>query len=80
LQALISAGVDEDLQGRLQGVLASLASLASIVGPFAISTIYFATRQTIPGLVWLLGAALYLLCVPVMISRNGFGSPARRRA
>jgi DHA1 family tetracycline resistance protein-like MFS transporter len=69
LQSLVSGQVGEDQQGRLQGVLASMASLASIIGPVAISQIYFASRGVFPGLVWVLGAALYLLCLPVALGR-----------
>ena len=73
LQALLSVRLDEENQGRLQGVLASLTSLASIVGPLTFSMIYFATRRTpVPGLVWLLGASLYLLCLPALLSRTAF--------
>jgi MFS transporter, DHA1 family, tetracycline resistance protein len=66
LQSLLSGKVDPQKQGRLQGVLASLTSLTSIVGPLAISWLYFAYRTSFPGLVWIAGAALYLLTVPVL--------------
>lgn len=72
LQSLLSGKVDPQKQGRLQGVLASMTSLASIVGPLAISSLYFAYRSSFPGLVWIAGAALYLISVPVLI-----GLPAR---
>jgi MFS transporter, DHA1 family, tetracycline resistance protein len=65
LQSLLSGQVGEQAQGRLQGVLASLVSLTSIVGPVAISTAYFAYRATIPGLVWIAGAFVYLITLPV---------------
>ena len=68
LQSLISGKVGDDQQGRLQGVLASLASLASVIGPVVIAQIYFASRGWFPGLVWTLGAALNLLCLPVMLA------------
>ena len=71
LQSLVSGQVGEDQQGRLQGVLASMASLASIIGPVAISQIYFASRGVFPGLVWVLGAALYVLCLPVALGNQG---------
>ncbi|AYG67926.1 MULTISPECIES: hypothetical protein [unclassified Rhizobium] len=61
-------GADE--QGRLQGVLTSLTSLASMVAPLAISEIYFASRHVFPGLVWVLGASLYLLCMPVLFANR----------
>ena len=67
LQALISAEGDEDSQGRAQGLLASLTSLASVIGPVVITTGYFATRAVWPGAMWLAGAALYLLCLPLVL-------------
>ncbi|MYM22924.1 Tet(A)/Tet(B)/Tet(C) family tetracycline efflux MFS transporter [Duganella sp. FT135W] len=69
LQSLVSGRVGSDQQGKLQGVLASTASLASVIGPVGISTIYFASRGSFPGLVWLIGASLYLLCLPVLIGK-----------
>ena len=60
-----------EASGRLQGVIAGLTSLASIVAPLAISTTYFATRSTFPGLVWIGGAALYLVCVPLLTLKPG---------
>jgi hypothetical protein len=68
----LSGKVDPQKQGRLQGVLASITSLASVVGPLAISSLYFAYRASFPGLVWIAGAALYLLTVPVLL-----GLPAK---
>jgi DHA1 family tetracycline resistance protein-like MFS transporter len=67
LQSLLSGKVDAQKQGRLQGVLASITSLASIVGPLAISSLYFAYRTSFPGLVWIAGAALYLIAIPVLL-------------
>jgi MFS transporter, DHA1 family, tetracycline resistance protein len=69
LQSLLTAEVDDSEQGRLQGMLASMTSLASIAGPLLISTLYFQTRGTFPGLVWICGAALYLVCLPVILSK-----------
>jgi len=76
LQSLLSGKVDPQKQGRLQGVLASITSLASIVGPLAISSLYFAYRASFPGLVWIAGAALYLLTVPVLFGLSANGHPA----
>ncbi|PIC01377.1 Tet(A)/Tet(B)/Tet(C) family tetracycline efflux MFS transporter [Caulobacter sp. X] len=70
IQSLLSAQVGEDQQGRLQGVLASLASLASIIGPVVIAQVYFASRGWFPGLVWVGGAAVGLLCLPILLSRS----------
>jgi len=66
LQSLVSGSVGPDQQGKLQGVLASCASIASVIGPVCISTLYFASRGVFPGLVWLIGACLYTLCLPVL--------------
>jgi DHA1 family tetracycline resistance protein-like MFS transporter len=68
LQSLLAKHVDGQSQGRLQGVLASLLSLTSIVAPVLISDVYFATRATFPGLVWLAGAALYLFTLPILFN------------
>ncbi len=69
LQSLVSASVGPEQQGKLQGVLASTASLATVIGPVAISTIYFMSRGSFPGLVWLIGAGLYVLCLPVLMRK-----------
>jgi DHA1 family tetracycline resistance protein-like MFS transporter len=68
LQSLLTARVGADHQGRLQGVLTSLASLVSVVGPLAIATLYFHSRAFFPGLVWIAGAALYALCLPLLLA------------
>jgi len=33
----------------------------------AISSLYFAYRASFPGLVWIAGAALYLITIPVLL-------------
>jgi|SRR5450631_518154 len=71
LQSLMSGNVDPQKQGQLQGVLASMTSLASIVGPLAISSLYFASRASFPGLVWIAGAALYVITLPFLINLPG---------
>jgi MFS transporter, DHA1 family, tetracycline resistance protein len=76
LQSLLSGKVDAQKQGRLQGVLASITSLASIVGPLAISSLYFAYRASFPGLVWIAGAALYLITIPVLLRLPAKVQPA----
>ncbi|MBO9543776.1 Tet(A)/Tet(B)/Tet(C) family tetracycline efflux MFS transporter [Caulobacter sp.] len=68
IASLLSAQVGEDQQGRLQGVMASLASLASVIGPVVIAQVYFASRGVFPGLVWAVGAGLGLLCLPILLS------------
>jgi MFS transporter, DHA1 family, tetracycline resistance protein len=78
LQSLLSGSVDAQNQGRLQGVLASMASLTSIVGPLAISTVYYAYRSTLPGLVWIAGAALYLFTLPALLRMRANGAQVAR--
>lgn len=73
LRSSLSALAGDEHQGRLQGVLASMTSLAAVIGPPLISTLYFAWRTRFPGIVWLAGAAVYLLCLPILLRRT----PAR---
>ncbi|MGV1793240.1 TCR/Tet family MFS transporter [Rhizobium sp. A37_96] len=70
LLSLMTKRVDADEQGRLQGVLGSLTSLASMIAPLAISEIYFASREVFPGLVWVLGASLLLICMLVLLANR----------
>jgi MFS transporter, DHA1 family, tetracycline resistance protein len=67
LQSLTTTRVDADNQGKLQGVLASLVSLAAVFGPLFFSFVYFALKGTWPGLIWMVGAAIYLLALPLML-------------
>ena len=68
LQSLITRQVDADNQGKLQGVLASLVSLAAVFGPLFFSTIYFAIKPQWPGAVWIVGAGVYLLAIPLLFA------------
>jgi DHA1 family tetracycline resistance protein-like MFS transporter len=68
LQSLLTRQADANSQGRLQGVLASLMSLTAIVGPLAISAVYFASRNRFPGLVWVAAAALYVITLPALLN------------
>ncbi len=65
LQSLLTSRVSDEQQGQLQGVLASLMSLAGIVGPVLTTAIFFSTRDIWIGTVWLVGAALYVLATPL---------------
>ncbi|MFH7099104.1 TetA family tetracycline resistance MFS efflux pump, partial [Klebsiella pneumoniae] len=49
LQAMLSRQVDEERQGQLQGSLAALTSLTSIVGPLLFTAIYAASITTWNG-------------------------------
>lgn len=44
-----------------------LVSLAAVFGPLFFSLVYFAARGSWPGLIWLVGAAMYLLALPLML-------------
>jgi DHA1 family tetracycline resistance protein-like MFS transporter len=67
LQSLMTRQVTADRQGELQGVLASVMSLASIIGPLFFAAVYFAVAPVWPGLVWLAGLAVYLCAIPVIL-------------
>lgn len=66
LQSLVTSRVNDDQQGQLQGVLASLMSLAGIAGPVLTTAVFFSTRTIWVGAVWIIGAALYLLATPLL--------------
>ncbi|MGH8079678.1 MAG: Tet(A)/Tet(B)/Tet(C) family tetracycline efflux MFS transporter [Lysobacter sp.] len=66
VQSMASAQTDEDRQGALQGVLASLNSLAAVIGPLLFGAIYVVSAGHWDGWVWIVGAALYLPCIPVL--------------
>jgi MFS transporter, DHA1 family, tetracycline resistance protein len=67
LLSILSRRVDDDHQGRLQGVLTGATSLAAIIGPPLFAAVYSVTRELHPGTTWMLGGALYLGCAPVLI-------------
>jgi MFS transporter, DHA1 family, tetracycline resistance protein len=66
LQSLATQQADADKQGQLQGVLASVVSLASIFGPLFFSLVYFAARSAWPGLIWIVGIGVYLFAIPLI--------------
>jgi DHA1 family tetracycline resistance protein-like MFS transporter len=70
LQSLITAQVGADKQGQLQGVLASLVSLAAVFAPLFFSVLYFAIRDSWPGLIWIIGGGFYLLALPLILGIN----------
>ncbi|MBN9020831.1 MAG: TCR/Tet family MFS transporter, partial [Rhizobiales bacterium] len=67
LQSLATRRVDDSLQGRFQGVVASTVSLASIVAPLGFSSLYVLARQAWPGAIWLSVVALYAIAVPFVL-------------
>lgn len=66
LQAMLSAQVEQERQGQLQGALSALSSLSAIVGPLAITALYAATLNAWKGWAWIAGAGLYFACLPVL--------------
>ncbi|MGV3491189.1 MAG: Tet(A)/Tet(B)/Tet(C) family tetracycline efflux MFS transporter [Devosia sp.] len=74
LQSLTTRQVDADNQGKLQGVLASLVSLSAVFGPLFFSYVYFALKPTWPGLVWIVGGAVYLLVLPLLLGIRNTGN------
>jgi len=70
LQAMLSRSVGEQRQGQLQGSLASLTSLTAIIGPLLFTSIYTAAALPWNGWAWLLGAALYLPCLPALLGKR----------
>ena len=66
LQSLTTRQVDSGRQGQLQGVLASLVSLASVFGPLFFSFIYNGLRPSWPGAIWLVAMCIYLAALPLM--------------
>ena len=64
---LLSRRAPEQQQGRLQGTLASLNSLTSIIGPVTFTGIFALTRTNADGTLWICAAALYVLCALLMI-------------
>ncbi|MHB1102094.1 MAG: Tet(A)/Tet(B)/Tet(C) family tetracycline efflux MFS transporter [Devosia sp.] len=67
LQSLTTTQVGADKQGQLQGVLASIVSLSAIFGPLFFSVVYFAVKPGWAGSIWIVGALVYMLAVPLML-------------
>ena len=68
LQSLATQQADADKQGQLQGVMSSIVSLASIFGPLYFAGFYFGIKDWWPGLIWIIGAATYLLAIPLILA------------
>lgn len=66
LQAMLSNNVSSNKQGALQGTLTSLTNLSSIAGPLGFTALYSATAGAWNGWVWIVGAILYLICLPIL--------------
>ena len=79
LQSLTTQQVGEDKQGQLQGVMASIVSLASIFGPLYFAAFYYGIKDWWPGLIWIIGVATYLIAIPIILTVRG-RSPAQQAA
>ena len=80
LQAMMSRAVNDDAQGELQGLLASVTSLAMILAPLAMTqTFAIFTNGTVPvylpGAPFLLAAGLMLACLAVFARSFGPSNP-----
>lgn len=76
LTAIAANEVEEDRQGMVQGVIASLASLAAVVAPLVFTPIFRAfsgdaARVWLPGAPFLLSACLVLAILPLVWRRAG---------
>ncbi|MDR3005689.1 MAG: Tet(A)/Tet(B)/Tet(C) family tetracycline efflux MFS transporter [Acidovorax sp.] len=66
LQSMMTRLVSDAHQGALQGTLASMASLAGVIGPLLVTGLYTVGQGLWPGLIWVLGATIYLLALPLL--------------
>lgn len=80
LQALITGRIDDERQGEMQGTLASITSLIGVGGPLLVTSLYAASRTLWPGLVWAVGAAAYLLVLPLLLRHRRAGAKSGTRA
>ena len=71
MTAMAANAVDEDKQGLVQGVIASLASIAAFLAPLFVTGVFEAfvddTGLYLPGAPFLLGAAMTLALIPLII-------------
>ncbi|MCB9993887.1 MAG: TCR/Tet family MFS transporter [Hyphomicrobiaceae bacterium] len=75
LQSLATRTVGADFQGRLQGVLTSLASLSAIFGPLLFTSVYAASKGWWPGMLWMSAALLYAFVIGLMTLRQDRNGP-----
>lgn len=70
LQASATRLIDPARQGELQGVLASVVSLASIVAPIGFSTFYSLVQDTWPGAIWLAVIVVQGVAIPLLFANR----------
>ena len=78
LTAMSANQVDEDRQGLVQGVIASLSSVAAILSPIVMTWLFQASTDAqgfyLPGLPFLFGAVLVLAMLPLVVRLRGHAS------
>lgn len=76
--AMASNQVDEDRQGVVQGVIASLSSVAAILSPLAMTALFQASVDSeglyLPGAPFLFAAILVLAMMPLVLRLRGHAS------
>ena len=65
LKAMLSCRVTESDQGRLQGAMQSLASIAGICGPIFFGWVYAVSSGTLPGLSFVIAAGILALATMI---------------
>jgi MFS transporter, DHA1 family, tetracycline resistance protein len=83
LNALMSKALGPERQGELQGAIASLMGLSSIIGPLSLTqTLAHFTRPHaqpfFPGAAFVLAGSLAALCLALLIAQQRRGPLARR--
>jgi DHA1 family tetracycline resistance protein-like MFS transporter len=70
MQSLMSARIDEDSQGELQGAIASMISLTSIIGPILMTGVFGAyadkTGVYFPGAPFILASGLLTVAIVIV--------------
>ena len=78
LTAMASNQVDEDRQGVVQGVIASLSSVAAVLSPIAMTALFQVSVDDqgvyLPGAPYLFSAVLVLCMLPLVIRLRGHAS------
>lgn len=81
MQSLMTARTPEDAQGVLQGGIASLGSVATVIGPLAMSHVFLVftrpNQPSFPGAPFVISAALLLISIWLF---SAFVARARTRA
>lgn len=78
ITAMASNQVDEDRQGVVQGVIASLSSVAAILSPLVMTALFQASVDNegiyLPGAPYLISAILVLAMMPLVLRLRGHAS------